>query len=109
MGFVTDSIRLRQLHGQQMDLKFKIQQITTTKMSLTGINSDLTKVGTDYDPDSPVMKTLQQRQEKIKLLEEKLSLQQQDYQLQLDMVSAEYQSCKARLKDEIQAEFSYSL
>ena len=109
MGFVTDSIRLKQLNGERMDLKFKIQQITTTKMSLTGINSDLTKVGTDYDPDSPVMKTLQQRQEKIKILEEKLNHQMQEYQLQLDMVEAEYQACKGRLKEEIKEEFSYSL
>ncbi len=109
MGFVTDSIRLRQLNGQVMDLKFKIQQITTTKMSLTGINSDLTKVGTDYDPDSPVMKTLQQRQEKIKLLEEKLNAQQHEYQLQLEMAETELKSCKERLKSEIQEEFSYTL
>lgn len=109
MGFVTDSIRVRQLSGQVMDLKFKIQQITTTKMSLTGINSDLTKVGTDYDPDSPVMKTLQQRQEKIKLLEEKLTAQQHEYQLQLEMAEAELKSCKERLKSEIQEEFSYRL
>ncbi|MBR6099641.1 hypothetical protein IKP85_07825 [bacterium] len=109
MGFVTDSIRIRQLSGQVMDLKFKIQQITTTKMSLTGINSDLTKVGTDYDPESPVMKTLQQRQEKIKLLEEKLTMQQHAYQLQLEMAEAELASCKERLKSEIKEEFSYRL
>jgi hypothetical protein len=108
MGFITDSMRLRQLHGQKMDLQFKIQQITITKQSLIGAGNDLMKVGTDYDPDSPVMKTLQQRQEKLKILEEKLSQQAEEYRLQLEAVSAEYDSCKQRVSQSIKEEFSYS-
>jgi len=109
MGFVTDSIRLRQLNGERMDLKYKIQQIAASKKDLTSVNNDLIKVGTDYDPDSPLMKTIQQRQDKIKILEEKLNQEMHDYQLQLDVVEAEYKSCKERVRSEIQEEFSYSL
>ena len=108
MGVITDTIRMHQLHGQKMDLQFKIQQITTTKMGLTQSCNDLLKVGTDYDPESPVMKTLQQRQQKLKLLEEKLSRQMEDYQVQLEMVETEYKACKQRLSQSIQEEFSYS-
>ena len=108
MGFITDSMRLRQLHGQKMDLEFKIQQITITKQSMINAGSDLMKVGTDYDPDSPVMKTLQQRQQKLKILEEKLNQQAQEYQLQLDAVRTEYESCKQRVNQSIKEEFSYS-
>ena len=67
------------------------------------------KVGTDYDPDSPVMKTLQQRQAKVQLMEQKLEQQIQEYQIQLQMVEAEYSQCKSRLQSEIQEEMSYSL
>lgn len=109
MGSVTDSIRVRQLLGEKIDLNHKIQQIVETRGSLTRINSDLTKVGTDYDPESPVMKTLQARQEKIKLLEEKLELQMHEYQNRLDIVTTELNSCKSRLKDEIREEYSYSM
>ena len=109
MGMITDTARLRQLRGQKMDLNFKIQQIVTEKTSLTNACNDLMKVGTDYDRESPVMKTLQQRQAKLKVLEEKLDQQMQEYQLQLQMNDAEYTSCKQRLSQEIQEEMSYSL
>jgi len=108
MGVITDTIRLHQLHGEKLDLQFKIQQITMTKMSLSHSCNDLLKVGTDYDPESPVMKTLQQRQQKLKLIEEKLSHEMEQYQVQLEMVEAEYKSVKSRLKESIQEEFSYS-
>ena len=109
MGILTDTIRLHQLHGQKLDLQFKIQQITMTKMGLTHSCNDLIKVGTDYDTESPVMKTLQQRQQKLKLLEEKLNHEMQEYQIQLEMVEAEYGACKQRLSQSIREEFSYSL
>lgn len=108
MGIITDTIRLHQLHGEKLDLQFKIQQITMTKMSLAHSCNDLLQVGTDYDPDSPVMKTLQQRQAKMKLMEEKLAHEMEQYQVSLDMVEAEYKSCKERLRQNIQEEFSYS-
>ncbi len=108
MGVITDTIRLHQLKGESLDLQFKIQQITMTKMGLTHSCNDLIKVGTDYDPESPVMKTLQQRQQKLKLLEEKLNQEMQQYQVQLEMVEAEYKACKDRLRQNIQEEFSYS-
>ncbi len=108
MGVITDTIRLHQLQGEKLDLQFKIQQITMTKMGLTHSCNDLIKVGTDYDPESPVMKTLQQRQAKLKLLEEKLDHEMQQYQIQLEMIEAEYKSCKQRLSQNIQEEFSYS-
>ena len=47
------------------------------------------------------MKTLQQRQQKLKLLEEKLNHEMQEYQIQLEMVEAEYGACKQRLSQSI--------
>ena len=109
MGYVTDSIRLRQLSGERRDLKFKIQQIAMTKQELSNINDDLMKPGTTYDPNSPVMKTLQERQEKIKILEDKLAQEMEDYSLKLKTVEAERSAILGRLPEEISEEFSYSL
>jgi len=109
MGLITDTIRLRQLRGQQTDLKFKLQQIAIEKTRLINSGNDLMQVGTDYDPESPVMKTLQQRQAKLKIIEEKLEQQTQEYQIELQMIEAEYKSCKERLTKEIEEEMSYTL
>jgi hypothetical protein len=109
MGMISDTLRLRQLQGRKMDLQFKISEITSTKSSLVNAGDDLMKVGTDYDPDSPVMKTLQQRQAKIKIMEERLNQQMQEYQIQLEMVEAEYGQVRQRLSQEIKEEMSYSL
>ena len=109
MGYVSDSIRLRQLSGERRDLKYKIQQVVMTKKELANINNDLMKPGTTYDPNSPVMKTLQERQEKIKILEDKLDQEIQAYTLDLQATEAEYKACLGRLPGEIAEEFSYSL
>ena len=55
------------------------------------------------------MKTLQQRQAKLKIIEEKLEQQTQEYQIELQMIEAEYKSCKERLTKEIEEEMSYTL
>lgn len=108
MGLITDTIRLHQLRGRRIFLQYNIQQLAITKSSLTHACDDLMKTGTDYDPESPVMKTLQQRQARLKVVEEQLAHQTEQYQLELEMVEAEYNSCKARIKQDIQQAFSYS-
>ena len=109
MGVITDTIRTQYLTNLKFDLEYKIQHVTQSKMSLAQSTSDLMQVGTDYDPDSPVMKTLNQRQAKLKLLEQKLEQQSQQYQIKLRMVEAELQSVKGRLTSNISRSFSYNL
>ncbi len=109
MGYVSDSIRLRQLSGERRDLKYKIQQIAMTKQELSNINNDLIKPGTTYDSNSPVMKTLQERQAKIKLLEDKLEQELEEYTLKLKTIESERNAVLGRLPEEISEEFSYSL
>lgn len=109
MGYVSDCIRLTDLSGQRRDLKNKIQQITMTRQELKNINNDLMKPGTTYDPNSPVMKTMQERQEKIRILEDKLAQEMESYSLQLDAVEAERKACLSRIKEETVEEFTYSL
>lgn len=107
MGLITSQIRLLYLQQQRIDLEYKIQLITQTKMGLSQSVSDLMQVGNDYDPESPTTKMLQQRQAKLKVLEQKLDMQMLQYQSRLKMIDAEYQSCQGLIDKNIQSSFSY--
>ena len=107
MGLITSQIRLLYLQQQRLDLGYKIQLITQTKMGLSQSVSDLMQVGNDYDPESPTTKMLQQRQAKLKVLEQKLDMQMLQYQSRLKMIDAEYQSCLGMIDKNIQSSFSY--
>ena len=108
MGVITDSIRMQYLNNQKLDLEYKIQLITQSRMGLTQAASDLMQVGTDYSPDSPVVKQLNQRQAKLKALEQKLEQQMIQYQARLQMVKTEYESCRSRLYENIGHSFRYN-
>lgn len=107
MGLITSQIRLLYLQQQRLDLEYKIQLITQTKMGLSQSVSDLMQVGSDYDPESPTTKLLQQRQAKLKVLEQKLDMQMEEYQNRLKMIDAEYESCHSLLEKNIKSSFSY--
>ena len=107
MGILTDTMRMQYLNCVKMDLEYKVQLVTQARMDLTAMNQDLLQVGNDYDPDSPIVKTLQQRQAKLKAMEQKLEQQMNSYQLRLKMVETELESCRARLDKNIQKAFSY--
>lgn len=107
MGLLTSQIRLMYLQQQRLDLEYKIQLVTQTKMGLSQSVSDLMQVGNDFDPESPTTKMLQQRQAKLKVLEQKLDMQMQEYQNRLQMIETEYGSCKSMMEKNIQESFSY--
>lgn len=107
MGVLVASMRLQYLTNLKCDLEYKIQLITQAKMSLMSSNDDLMQVGTDYDSESPIVKVLQQRQAKMKLLEQRLDQQMNSYQNQLRMVMTEYESARGMLDRDIQSTFRY--
>ena len=107
MGLLVSQIRLMYLQQQRLDLEYKIQLITQTKMGLSQSVSDLMQVGNDYDPESPTTKMLQQRQAKLKVLEAKLDHQMEEYQARLKMIDVEYQSAQQMLDKNIQSSFTY--
>jgi hypothetical protein len=76
-------------------------------MSLGQSVSDLLQVGNDFDPESPATKMLQARQAKLKVLEQKLELQMQQYQARLKMIDAEYQSCQEMVQKNVERAFKY--
>lgn len=107
MGLLVSQIRLIYLQHQKLDLEYKIQLITQTKMSLSASVSDLVQVGNDLDPESPTTKMLQQRQAKLKVLEAKLDQQMAAYNARLKMIDTEYESARAMVDKNIQSSFTY--
>lgn len=108
MGVIVDTIRMQYLNNVKMDLEYKIQLITQARMGLTQSANDLMQVGSDYSPDSPVVKQLNQRQAKLKALEQKLEQQMIQYQARLQMVKTEYEACRSRLYENIGHSFRYN-
>ena len=93
---------MQYLQQARLDLEYKIQLITQTKIGLSQSTDDLMQVGNDYDPESPITKMLNQRQAKLKALEQKLDSQLLQYQNRLKMIDAEYNSCKEMFSKNLQ-------
>ena len=107
MGVLVATMRMQYLTNLKCDLEYKIQLITQSKLNLMSSNNDLMQVGTDYDPESPIVKTLQQRQAKMKLLEQRLDQQMQNYQAQLRAVMTEYEAARQMRDRDIGETFRY--
>lgn len=107
MGLLTSVMRMQYLLNFKSDLDYKIMLITQTKASLVTSNSDLLQVGNDYDPSSPIVKTLQERQNKMHALEQQLDTRMAAYKAQLKMAEAEMDSLRGTLEADIKSSFSY--
>ena len=107
MGILVSTMRLQYLLQSKADLEYKIQLITQSKMGLMQSTNELMSIGNDYDPDSPIVKTLQQRQAKLKVLEQQLDLQMTQYQNRLKAVETEIESARGVIDKNIQSSFKY--
>ena len=107
MGVITDSSRVQFLLNEKIDLEYKMQLCTQSKSALAFANADLMQVGTDYSPDSPVVKQLNQRQAKLKAMEQKLDTQMEQYRIRLQMITSELSACQGRLQQGIAQSFRY--
>ena len=77
-------------------------KINAEKLRLSSTVSELMNVGSDMDPDSPEVKQLEKRRERLEIVEKKLDEQLQRYQVQLKMVEAEYGTCEQMIDKNIQ-------
>ena len=105
MGLITATIRKTQLNNYRLDLEYKMQLISASKLNLSQTVNDLLSVASDLDADSPEAKALEQRKERLYLVEKKLDEQMQRFETQLKMVEAEMQSCNQMIDKNIQ--YSY--
>ncbi len=109
MGLLIGIIRLRQLRIMQSNAEWKLQLITQAQMTAQNSANNLLQVGTDYESDTLIAKKLQQRQYKLKLLDEKLNLQKEAIQQQLKEINAEIESCQGMIDKHITSTFSYKV
>src|SRR5574344_1999877 len=105
MGLLIASARKHQLIMYKNELENKISLIQEAKMNLTKACKDLTPVGTDLDPDSPVVKELNKRKERLNLLEQKLDAQLSEYTEDLKMVEAQIEGCDKMFADGVRDTF----
>lgn len=107
MGLATSQMRMIYLNLYASDLEFKIQTITQAKMGLTASVSDLLNIGSDLEPGSPEAKMLEQRRERLQLLEKKMDAMLATYKNKLAMVDQEKQSAEQLFQKKVQSSFKY--
>ena len=109
MGLFIGIIRKRYLMMQKSTAEWKLQLITKAKLTAQNSANNLIQIGTDYEADSLIAKKLQQRQYKLKLLEEKLDRQKSTLELQIKEYAQEIESCNSMIEANIKSSFSYSI
>src|SRR5574344_1003897 len=107
MGLLIASMRKQYLMRYRNELEDKIMLIQEAKTNLTKAGKDLMPVGTDMDPDSPVIKELNKRKERLNLLEQKLDQQMNEYMEDLKMVEAQIEGCDKMFDDDLKQSFAY--
>ncbi|MBQ7125838.1 hypothetical protein IJO12_02005 [bacterium] len=108
MGLITSSYRTMYLTAYRYSLETKIQWIATAKMELVASSDEILALGNDLDPESPAVKQLEARRDKLNVLEKRLDMQMEEYQNRLNMVNAELESAKSAVDASIERSFSYN-
>lgn len=88
MGLLAATITQQQLTAYKHDLEYKVMLINQAKLGLTSSQDDLLTAGADMDPESPEVKQLEARKERLNQLEKKLDMQLNEYQTQLHITEA---------------------
>ncbi|EKE02150.1 MAG: hypothetical protein ACD_20C00419G0013 [uncultured bacterium] len=107
MGLASSQIRLLYLTMFRSDLEYKIQLITQTKLHLSGSINELVSVGTDLDPKAPEMKLLEQRRERLYLVEKKLDATIERYKTQLKAIENEIEGAQKFVDNSVKS-FNYA-
>jgi len=107
MGLVSGIVRLQYLKMLQLDLEDKVQTLAETKTHLAAQGEELVSIGTDLDPDSPEVRHLEQRRQKLQIMEKKIDAEMLKYQTQMKMTEAEMQSAQSMVDNSIKRSFTY--
>ncbi len=97
MGLIAATVNKQYLIAYRNELEYKMSLIRQSKMGLSATTSDLLNAGTDMDPENPAVKQLEQRRERLNLLEKKLDMQMEEYETKLKMVESNIQACDAMI------------
>jgi len=109
MGLLTSQITTEYLTLYKNDLEQNIDSIHTAQMRLMAMSDELANTGSDLSPDSPEFKLLEQRKQKLALVNKQLDQSLERYQSQLAAVEAREKGVQEQLSKNIQSSFSYNL
>jgi len=101
MGLIAASVTKQYLIAYKNELEYKISLINQAKLGLSSTVSDLLNAGTDMDPDDPAVKQLEQRKERLNLLEKKLDMELDEYEVRLKMVESNLKAADAQISSSI--------
>lgn len=101
MGLVAGTVTKQYLIAYKNELEYKITLIRQAKLGLSESANELLNAGTDLDPEDPMVKQLEQRKERLNLLEKKLDMQLDEYEVKLDMIEKDIQRCDKMIEGSI--------
>ena len=107
MGLITSTYRMMYLTAYRLTLEQKMQWIAAAKMELMASSDEILALGNDLDPENPAVKQLEGRRDKLAVLEKRLDMQMQEYQVRLQAVDAELKYCEQAVRSSIERSFSY--
>lgn len=108
MGILVSASRLMYITGFRHDLEYKIQLINTSRTNLMNQINSMMANGADMDPESPEVKLMEQRKQRLMLIDKKLDQELQQYQAQLQMINAEEQGLNRSLQQGIEHSYKAS-
>ncbi len=112
MGLFLGLITRRYLKIKKSNYVWQMHLITKAKSAAAAAANNLMQIGSagnDYAAGSALEKKLQQRQYKMKILEDKLDLQKAEIQTKLDEINTELQSVEGMINSSIKTSFSYNV
>ena len=101
MGLIAATVNTQYLMAYKNELEYKMTLIRQAKMGLSDSTSDLLNAGSDLDPNNPAVKQLEQRRERLNLLEKKLDMQLEEYETKLKMVEKDLEFSKGMAEKSI--------
>jgi len=107
MGVLVAASRLMYITGYRHDLEYKIQLINTSRTNLLSSINESMANGADMEPDSPEVKLMEQRKQRLMLIDKKLEMELQQYQTQLQMINAEENSVNQSLQQNIERSYKH--
>ena len=107
MGVLVSAARLMYITSYRHDLEYKIQLINTARANLLSSMNTMMANGADMDPESPEVKIMEQRKQRLMLIDKKLDQELQQYQTQLNVINAEEQGVTKSLQQGIEHSYQH--
>ncbi len=104
MGILVSATTLMYLTGQKHDLEYQIDMINGARGNLLATVNTLVQNGADMEPDSPEVKLMEQRKQRLMLIDKKFEQDLVHAQTKLDWVNAKEQKVQQGLQRNIERE-----